>query len=178
MRNNLIAPVVRPMLASDIPTVMRIQAECYPPAMLESEEVFRARLALTPATCWIWEPGLDNAAAYLFSYPTSTDVITPLGARFKLASAPDCLYLHDLAVAPAARGQRAANLLVTAALGHARAANLGWSALVSVQHSQAFWGSLGFAAAEVRHLPARENLDSYQVVGSLHAAVYMLQQLT
>lgn len=35
MRNNLIAPVVRAMLASDIPAVMRIQAECYPPAMLE-----------------------------------------------------------------------------------------------------------------------------------------------
>ncbi|NKI69667.1 GNAT family N-acetyltransferase [Collimonas pratensis] len=178
MRNNLIAPVVRAMLESDIPAVMRIQAECYPPAMLESEEVFRARLALTPATCWIWAPAPDSAAAYLFSYPSNKDAITPLGSPFKLASAPDCLYLHDLAVAPGARGQRAANLLVAAALGHARAANLGWSALVSVQQSQAFWGSLGYNAVEVRHSPAKENLDSYQVAGSQHTAVYMLQKLT
>lgn len=178
MRNNLIAPVVRAMLASDIPAVMRIQAACYPPSMLESEEVFRARLALTPATCWIWSPAPDSAAAYLFSYPSNKDAITPLGACFKLAAAPDCLYLHDLAVAPEARGQRAANALVAAALEHARAESLAWSALVSVQQSQRFWGSLGYAAVEVRQSPARENLDSYQVPGSQLAAVYMLQKLT
>lgn len=178
MRNNLIAPAVRAMLASDIPAVMRIQAECYPPAMLESEEVFRARLALTPATCWIWAPTPNDAAAYLFGYPSNKDAITPLGARFKLASAPDCLYLHDLAVAPGARGQRAANQLVAAALDHARVENFDWSALVSVQRSQAFWSSLGYAAVEVAHSPARENLDSYQVAGSQFAAVYMLQKLT
>lgn len=166
------------MLAGDIPAVMRIQAECYPPSMLETEDVFRARLALTPATCWIWSPAPDNAAAYLFSYPSSKDAITPLGARFKLAAAPDCLYLHDLAVAPSARGRRAANALVAAALDHARAENLKWSALVSVQQSQVFWSKLGYAAIEVEHSPAKENLDSYRVSGSTQAAIYMLQELT
>jgi ribosomal protein S18 acetylase RimI-like enzyme len=178
MPNTLISPVVRALLASDIPAVMRIQAECYPPSMLESEEVFRARLALAPATCWIWSPAPESAAAYLFSYLSNKDAITPLGAEFKLASTPDCLYLHDLAVAPRARGQGAANTLVAAALGHARAENLVWSALVSVQQSQAFWDGLGYTAVEVRQSPAKENLDSYQIAGNRFAAVYMLQKLT
>ncbi|PFH04438.1 acetyltransferase (GNAT) family protein [Collimonas sp. PA-H2] len=177
MSNTLVSPV-RPMLAGDISAVMRIQAECYPPSMLEAEDVFRARLALTPATCWIWSPAPDNAAAYLFSYPSRKDAITPLGAQFKLAAAPDCLYLHDLAVAPDARGQRAANALVAAALDHARAENLEWSALVSVQQSQEFWGRLGYAAIEVEHSPVKENLDSYRVSGSTQAAIYMLRELT
>ncbi|WP_211472717.1 GNAT family N-acetyltransferase [Collimonas humicola] len=176
MSNTLASPV-RPMLACDILAVMRIQAECYPSSMQETEEVFRARLALTPSTCWIWSPTPDNAAAYLFSYPSRKDAITPLGAQFKLAAPPDCLYLHDLAVAPSARGQRAANALVAAALDHARAENLAWSALVSVQQSQEFWGRLGYAAIEVEHSPAKENLDSYQMPGSQRAAIYMLQRL-
>jgi ribosomal protein S18 acetylase RimI-like enzyme len=176
MSNTLVSPV-RPMLAGDIPAVMQIQAECYPPSMLESEDVFRARLALTPATCWIWSPAPDNAAAYLFSYPSRKDAITPLGAQFKLAAAPNCLYLHDLAVAPAARGQRAANALVAAALEHARAAGMAWSALVSVQRSQDFWSGLGYATVEVEHSPAKENLDSYQIQGNQQAAIYMLQRL-
>ncbi|MFJ2986540.1 GNAT family N-acetyltransferase [Collimonas sp. NPDC087041] len=178
MPNTIVLPVVRAMLASDIPAVMRIQAECYPPSMLESEEVFRARLALTPATCWIWSPAPDCAGAYLFSYPSRKDVITPLGAQFKLAAAPDCLYLHDLAVAPVARGKRAANALVAAALAHARSVGLNWSALVSVQQSQSFWGTLGYQAA-TNGLPsqARKNLASYQVSTDQPGAVYMLQQL-
>jgi len=178
MSDTIVFPLVRAMLASDIPAVMRIQAECYPPSMLESEAVFRARLALTPATCWIWSPAADSAGAYLFSYPSSKDAITPLGAQFELALAPDCLYLHDLAVAPGARGQRAANALIAAALDQARAAGMAWSTLVSVQKSQAFWERLGYAAVEAEPSPARENLATYQMPGSQLAAIHMRQELT
>jgi N-acetylglutamate synthase-like GNAT family acetyltransferase len=87
------------------------------------------------------------------------------------------LYLHDLAVAPAARGRRAANALVAVALERAHADGLHWSALVSVQQSQAFWSALGYASIEVRHSPAKENLASYQVSANQATAVYMCQQL-
>ncbi|WP_205631462.1 GNAT family N-acetyltransferase [Collimonas fungivorans] len=168
---------VRVMSVKDIPAVMQIQAECYPPLMLESEAVFRARLALTPATCWIWSGHGEDAGAYLFSYPSSKDAITALDHPFKIPAAPDCLYLHDLAVAPAARGRRAANTLVATALEHARTNGLRWSALVSVQQSQPFWSALGYAPVEVLHSPARENLASYQQPAGLADAVYMLQRL-
>jgi GNAT superfamily N-acetyltransferase len=177
MSNTLISSVVRPMLETDIPAVMQIQAECYPSSMLELEEIFRARLALTPATCWIWSSTSQGATAYLFSYPSNKDAVTPLGAQFKLAATADCLYLHDLAVAPGARGQRAGNALVAAALDHARAGGLEWSALVSVQQSQAFWSGLGYTPVEVEHSPAKENLGSYQVSDDQHPAIYMLQRL-
>jgi GNAT superfamily N-acetyltransferase len=169
---------VRAMSDRDIPAVMRIQAECYPEPMLESEAVFRARLALAPATCWIWSGPGQGAGAYLFSYPSSKDAVTALDHPFTIPAAPDCLYLHDLAVAPDARGRRAANALATAALEKARADGLGWSALVSVQRSQVFWETLGYAAVESPPSPARENLASYQVQGNQGAAVYMRQQLT
>ncbi|AIY42027.1 GCN5-related N-acetyltransferase [Collimonas arenae] len=178
MSNNLTSPAVRAMHDNDIASVMRIQAECYPPSMQESEEVFRARLALTPTTCWIWSLPRQSAAAYLFCYPSQKDAITALGDQFKIAAMPDCLYLHDLAVSPSARGQRAANTLVAAALNHARGNAMAWSALVSVQQSQSFWGTLGYASVEVQHSPARENLDSYRVAGNQNAPVYMLQRLT
>lgn len=171
------APAVRSMSEDDIPFVMRIQAECYSLSMLESETVFRDRLALTPATCWVWAPEQQNPAAYLFAYPSSKGVITALDHPFKIAATPDCLYLHDLAVAPNARGRHAANSLVTAALRHARHDGLLWSALVSVQRSQTFWEALGYAPMEVQHSPAKENLDSYQVSADRAHPVYMLQRL-
>ncbi|SDY68817.1 Acetyltransferase (GNAT) family protein [Collimonas sp. OK242] len=146
--------------------------------MQESEAVFRARLALTPATCWVWSPPGQNPAAYLFSYPSNKDVITALDQPFKIATTPDCLYLHDLAVAPNARGRQAGNVLVAAALEHARASGLHWSALVSVQQSHIFWGALGYTAVEVAHSPAKENLASYQVSAGQPSAIYMLQYLT
>lgn len=165
------------MSDNDIPAVMRIQALCYPSLMQESEAVFRTRRALTPATCWVWSLPEQDPAAYLFSYPTNKDVITALDHPFKIAATPDCLYLHDLAVSPNARGRQAGNVLVAAALGHARTSGLRWSALVSVQQSQKFWGERGYTAAEVAHSPAKENLASYQVSANQAAAVYMLQQL-
>ncbi len=166
------------MSDQDIPAVMQIQAECYPPLMQESEAVFRARLALTPGTCWVWSPHGQEPAAYLFSYPSNKDVVTALDRPFKIAAAPDCLYLHDLAVAPGARGRQAANALVAVALEHARADGLHWSALVSVQQSRAFWSALGYASMEMQHSPAKENLASYQVSENQAAAVYMCQQLS
>jgi len=170
---------VRAMSDRDIPAVMRIQSECYPEPMCESEAVFRARLALAPATCWIWSGHRQGAGAYLFSYPSSNGAVTALDHPFKIPAAPDCLYLHDLAVAPGAAGRRAANALAAAAQEKARADGLRWSALVSVQQSQAFWETLGYAAVESLPSPARENLASYQVVQGNHgAAAYMLQQLT
>ncbi|MEO6919635.1 MAG: GNAT family N-acetyltransferase [Collimonas sp.] len=165
------------MRDTDIAAVMRIQAECYPTSMLESEEVLRARLALAPATCWIWSSTQQSAAAYLFSYPSNKDAITALGGQFKLAATPDCLYLHDLAVAPSARGRRAANALVAAALAHARVTGLAWSALVSVQQSQTFWVTLGYASVEVTHSPAKKNLGSYHVADSQSTPIYMLQRV-
>ena len=166
------------MSGRDIPAVMQIQAECYPPLMQESEAVFRDRLALTPDTCWVWSPHGQEPAAYLFSYPSNKDVVTALDQLFKIAAAPDCLYLHDLAVAPVARGRQAANALVAVALEQARADGLHWSALVSVQQSQAFWSALGYASMEVQYSPAKENLASYQVSANQATAVYMCQQLS
>jgi len=165
------------MSEDDIAAVMRIQAECYPSFMQESGAVFRARRDQTPATCWVWSQQGQDPAAYLFSYPSNKNVITALDHPFKIAATPDCLYLHDLAVAPDARGRRAGNALVAAALKYARESDMRWSALVSVQQSQIFWGALGYAAVEVGHSPARENLASYHISANQARAVYMLQCL-
>ena len=63
------------------------------------------------------------------------------------ASAPDCVYLHDFAIAPAHRGQRLAALLLRQVLQNARAAGLRQAVLVAVQGADAWWLRHGFTPA-------------------------------
>lgn len=150
----------RLMTAADLPAVMAVQAACYPPAMVEPMEVLADRLASAPTLSFLLEDAA-GACAYLFCYPSRLGKVTRLGARFVLPPVPDCLYLHDLAVAPRAGGRGAGPRLVQAAWTASRALGLGHSALVAVQASQAFWARLGYAPVAVLAAAERAHLDSY-----------------
>ena len=133
------------MLPADIPSVVRTQSHCYLPGNLESEAVIRARLASAPDTAWVAQVK-GEVCAYLVGYRSRLGQVGALGEGFEPATEPDCLYLHDLAVGPQARGLGLGPLLVAHALAQARREGLAWSALVSVQGSQAFWRRQGFMA--------------------------------
>lgn len=136
--------LIRPLLATDIESVLRIQAQCYLPDNIESGAVIRTRLASAPDTAWVAE--LDGeVCAYLVGYRSRLGEIGALGDGFEPATEPDCIYLHDLAVGTAARGLRIGQQLVTRALELARSEGLPHAALVSVQDSARFWQRLGFA---------------------------------
>jgi GNAT superfamily N-acetyltransferase len=139
---------IRQMLPADIPSVVSIQSQCYLPGNIETEAVIRARLACSPDTAWVAEVD-GEVCAYLVGYRSRLGQVGALGDGFEPATEPDCLYLHDLAVGPQARGLGLGPLLVAHALAQASREHLPWAALVSVQGSQAFWRQRGFTVSRL-----------------------------
>ncbi|WP_312300365.1 GNAT family N-acetyltransferase [Stutzerimonas nitrititolerans] len=159
------------MQERDIPAVLSIQQEAYSPQLQEDEAVIRARLAACPQLAWVAEDA-EGVCAYLFAYHSRVGKVTPLDGKFQRHEQADCLYLHDLAVAPRAGGRGIGPALVRKKLEQARAHRLRYSALVSVQDSEAFWSRLGYAAHTQLDQPQVSNLASYRI-----PAVYMVQAL-
>lgn len=152
----------RTMTAADIPAVMQIQAQCYAPELHERESVVRRRLAQNPAQCWVAEDA-EGVCAYLFAYPSRLGSITPLDGDFARHAEPDCLYLHDLAVARRAAGRGVGPRLVSHGLQQGQRQSLPWAALVAVQDSAGFWMRQGFSQEPALDERQRACLDSYRV---------------
>ncbi|MFC4932779.1 GNAT family N-acetyltransferase [Massilia sp. GCM10023247] len=159
--------LIRPLSHDDLEAVLRVQAECYGPAMQEPAAVIRARLAAAGDTAFAAVAG-GALLGYLFAYRSLLGSVTPLGAAYAPAGAPDTLYLHDLAVSPRAAGQGLARRLAQHAAQLARREALPWCALVSVQDSQRFWEKLGYRAAACPAPQAAQALASYPAL-----ALYM-----
>ena len=162
---------LRAMQARDIPAVMTIQEESYAAELLESEAVICNRLAACPQLAWVAEDD-EGVCAYLFAYRSRVGKVTPLDGEFQQHAEADCLYLHDLAVSRRANGRGIGPALVRRNLEQARLQQLRYSALVSVQQSEAFWSRLGYAAHRELEPPQACNLASYQI-----PAVYMVRAL-
>ena len=148
------------MTLADLPSVVRIQAECYPPQLNEDEGVIRDRFLGSPNTAWICEVD-GEVLAYLVGYPSRIGKVTSLGGAFDVPADADSLYLHDLAVSSRARGRGVGEALVAHAHDVARSMGLGHSALVAVQNSSAFWASRGYCRAVAVDRMQREALAAY-----------------
>ncbi|AWJ89588.1 N-acetyltransferase [Azospirillum baldaniorum] len=138
----------RAMETADLDRVMAI-AEVVHPDYPEDRAVFAERLALYPDGCAMAEAfGVEAAGpciGYIVMHPGRLGVPPPLDSPLgALPEVPDCLYLHDVALLPAARGLG----LGVAALErmNALAARQGfrWLALTSTPGARAFWDAQGF----------------------------------
>lgn len=112
-------------------------------AFPERADVFAERLALCPAGCLALESG-GALAGYAIAHPWSgapPPLDTLLGA---LPAAPDHFYLHDVALAPQARGQGGARAALAALDDAARRLGLAEMRLVAVSGSTPVWARLGF----------------------------------
>lgn len=156
------APRLRLMQARDLAAVLRIQSQCYSPEMNESSTVIRARLATAPRTAWVAEVA-GRVQAYLMTYPGQLGKLSALGSRFEIATHPDCLYLHDLAVAPETKGLGLGRRLVDTALETGRVLGLKHAALVCVQDAEHFWQGCGFVRALQPTAEAQAALETYVV---------------
>jgi GNAT superfamily N-acetyltransferase len=145
------------MAPADLPAVGAL-AERIHPAYPEDDAVFAERLRLYPAGCHVLARGA-GIVAYVVSHPWHGEppaLNTLLGA---LPAAPSMLYIHDLALAPEARGTGAASEIVSQLAGHARGIGVPGLSLVAVNGSADFWRRRGF---EARHDPALDRkLRSY-----------------
>lgn len=162
---------IRLMTGKDIPSVTAIQAECYAPAAIESETVFRARLPLAPQFAWVAEDK-HGVCAYLVAYPSQLGKVTPLGSNFTIPETPDALYLHDLAVSRRVSGNRLGTHLVRFALDAGRRHGLNCSALVSIQDSANFWQSHGYADWHKLDEWQRKHMETYP-----QPACYLVREL-
>jgi ribosomal protein S18 acetylase RimI-like enzyme len=165
------AAVLRRMHHEDLSAVSAVQASAYPAFFLEDDATLRARLTTCADTAWVAQ-GAQGVCAYLVAYRCLPGRVTPLGAQFAPPPGANGLYLHDLAVSAAAAGQGLGPQLVRHALAQARSEGLAFSALVSVQGSEAFWHRLGYQVQVLEDVQQRAHLASYP-----GQAVYMRQAL-
>lgn len=134
----------RAMCAGDLHDVEAIAAFCHP-EYPEEGEVFRERLRIFPSGCASFV--VDGCVAgYLMSHPDALGRSVPLNhALGSLQAEPDALYIHDLALAPNARGKGGAVAAVARCVALAASMELDRLALVAVNKSRAFWLHQGFA---------------------------------
>ena len=129
----------RGMTAADLPGVAAI-AEIVHPAYPEDAGVFRERLELYPAGCFVLQAE-SGLAGYVISHPwhvlRAPALNTLLGA---LPEAPETYYLHDIALLPSARGTGAGRRILERLYV--------WPeiSLVAVGGSRVFWERQGFRA--------------------------------
>jgi GNAT superfamily N-acetyltransferase len=143
------------MRPADLAAVLDIAAVVHPDYP-EDPAVFAERLALFPAGCLV----LENFGGYLIAHPWRHAAPPPLNALLgALPVAADTLYLHDIALLPAARGHGLARAGVARVAALAKAEGLREVALVAVGDAGGFWAAQGFEALVLPELAGK--LASY-----------------
>ncbi len=139
--------VVRPMRAEDMALVLEIQSRCYDETKLESAQSFLAKLRASPTSCFVALVP-DGLAGYLVAVPAEAGSPPPLNApSFSAPSTADALYLHDLAIHPAARGTGVAVALIEAYFEALKQLKVHFACLTAVNDSTFFWERYGFRVA-------------------------------
>lgn len=138
----------RLMAPDDLGYVTTLAARVHPDYP-EDTIIFAERLHLAPAGCLSLI--LDGQfSGYLISHPWRGVLSPPLNTLLGTLPAPaDRWYIHDLAIAPQARGKGYAQLAITLAEQAARKAGLNTLTLTSTRHALQFWAKQGFAPEAV-----------------------------
>ena len=137
----------RAMTDADLPAVQAL-ADAAHPGLPERPEVLADKLRHFPEGCRALARGAA-VAGYGIAHPWTLDAVPKLDAPLGgLPARPGCLYLHDVVVDPAARGQGAAAAYVTLMATLARARGLPALALVSVHETWPMWQRHGFRVVD------------------------------
>ncbi|WP_296229184.1 GNAT family N-acetyltransferase [Ralstonia sp. UBA689] len=141
--------VIRPAAARDLPGILAVQQACYGDGFLEPGEALASRWARSPAMCLVALNG-HQVVGYLLSHAWHAWAPPKLHVPLPAADAADVLwFVHDMAIAPAGRGQRLGERLYAMARAAAQAQGLRQSRLVAVQGADAFWRRLGYQPAAI-----------------------------
>lgn len=161
----------RPLRLDDLQGLLQVQRACYGDEFVEGADVFERRIA-SAANCSLVLEHEGRVCAYLAAYRSRVGKVTPLHGDFQTPSAPDTLYLHDMAVHPDFAGLGLAHRLLERMRDLARESHLKYSGLVSVQGSQAYWQRQGYGLHAITDPTEQECLASYGA-----DAVYMLASM-
>ncbi|MBQ1542172.1 GNAT family N-acetyltransferase [Caulobacter sp. CCUG 60055] len=162
---------IRPMREADLDAVLAVQAQGYPPALRDGREAFASRITLAPSANLVVD-GPDGCAGYLVSHPWLSRSPPPVDTVLDgPPPRPECWFIHDLSVAPAAQGAGLARRLFLAGAAAAETLGLRRSELIAVEGAAPFWLRLGY-------LPVAEVGDALadKVAGYGAAARYMARE--
>lgn len=138
----------RSMQEDDLTAVERIALIVHPDYP-EDVAVARERLALFPRGCRIAQDAAGGIVGYAIAHPGRLGAPPALDSLLgALPPAPDCLYLHDVALLPAARGAGLGATLVAGLRELALELALPVLALVAVGDAASYWRRHGFSAPE------------------------------
>lgn len=131
------------MRAEDLAIVAAI-AEVVHVDYPEDPAVFADRLALFPSGCLMAEED-GQPLGYCIAHPGTIGAPPPLDTVLgALPPAADCLYIHDVALLPQARGRHLGIALARRLEDVARAHGFDRMALTAVNNSDGFWAGLGY----------------------------------
>jgi len=134
----------RSMRREDLPAVVALAASVHAHHP-ERAEVFAERLALAPAGCLVLG---EAVAGYALSHPWGLAGPPPLDSLLgTLPAAPESWHVHDIVVAPAARGRGLGGAALRALLAVAGGAGFRRASLVAIDGQAPRWARAGFVAA-------------------------------
>lgn len=152
--------IIQPMQETDLDEVLTIQAQCYTEIEPESKASFNAKLLASPTTCFVAHDG-NRIAGYLMSLPWVFSAPPTLNdEKCQQPNKPDCLYLHDLAVAPFTRQLGVGQLLVNRFFEQLQNCKLQRASLVAIQGSVPYWSRYGFQPV-LPDISLKQKLESY-----------------
>ena len=162
-------PVWRPVLREDLAAIDAIGAQLHP-LLTERPEIFAEKCRLFPEGCMALADAA-GIAGYGICHPWMLNDIPPFDSFLvALPHDADCIFIHDVAVLPRARGRKAAHTYVEHVAKLARERGLGLLALTSVNGTGPLWESFGFTIAGEASLA--EKLKSYG-----DGAIYLVRKL-
>ena len=132
------------MTPADLSGVKAVAAVAFPDHP-EDLACFAERRSLSPDLCFVLA-GEGGVQGYLVAYPWRRGAAPP-PLNTLIGAVPDeaaFLYLHDLALSPAALGGGHARRAIDLLVERARAGGTEEIALVSVNDSVPFWTAMGF----------------------------------
>ena len=142
-----IAPQWIPLLKSDGAEVDRI-AKLIHPTLPERKEVLLEKIRLFPGGCFKFVFN-GQMAGYGISHPWALCSVPPLDDFLRaLPANPDCIYIHDVAVLPEARGHTAAGKFIEKISAVAKRMHIKRLACVSVYGTHVLWARFGFRITE------------------------------
>lgn len=143
----------RPMQETDMDAVTAI-SDAVHGDYTEPLEVYAERQALFPSGCFVFDRG-QGVEGYLITHPWRHGGPPPLGELMgPLPQGADCLYLHDLALLPSARGSGAGAKAADMALAIAAEHGLHDIYLLAVNGAETFWTSRGYVPVTEKALIA------------------------
>lgn len=155
----------RLMTPDDLGHVTALAATVHPDYP-EETLIFAERLRLAPTGCLSLMVG-GQLCGYLISHPWRGLLSPPLNTLLGALPTPaDRWYIHDLALAPHARGKGYAQTAIAQAQNAARQAGLDTLTLTSTRHALQFWARQGFTP-ETTSAEEQAILASYDPQASL-----------